>query len=173
METRKVFKGQVRMAMLIFIPVVALMFTTMQGCGQKGGGDETTAETMPPPPPPPAPAPPPPPQESQTAGADTYTEVDQMPEFEGGDKGLLNYLKENTRYPESSKLSGTQGKVLIRFAVEADGTVGRASVLKGADPDLDQEALRVVSSLPAFEPGRKDGKAVAVWYTIPIEFKLQ
>jgi len=157
------------MAILIFIPVFALIFTTIQGCSQKSGGNETTTEIMPPPPPPP----PPPPQETKTAGPETFTEVDEMPEFEGGDKSLLNYLKENTRYPESAKLSGKQGKVFIRFAVEADGNVGRASVLKGADPDLDQEALRVVSSLPAFEPGRKDGKSVAVWYTVPIEFKLQ
>lgn len=167
METRKVFKGQVMMAILIFIPVVALICTTMQGCSQKSGNDDKTAEVMPPPPPPP------PPQESQTSGPETFTEVDEMPEFDGGNKGLLNYLLENTRYPESAKLSGKQGKVLIRFAVEADGTVGRASVLKGDDPDLDAEALRVVSSLPAFEPGRKDGKAVAVWYTVPIDFKLQ
>jgi TonB family protein len=162
METRKVLKGQVRMAILTFIPVVALIFATMQGCSQNSGGDETKAEIMPPPP-----------QESQTADADTFTEVDEMPEFEGGDKSLLNFIKENTRYPESAKVSGKQGKIFIRFAVEADGTVGRASVLKGVDPDLDAESLRVVSSLPAFEPGQKDGKAVAVWYTIPIEFKLQ
>ena len=173
METRKVFKGQVRMSILIFIPVVALIFTTLDGCSQNSGADETKAEIMPPPPPPPAPAPPPPPQESQTADSDTFTEVDEMPEFEGGDKSLLNFIKENTRYPESAKVSGKQGKVFIRFSVEADGTVGRASVLKGVDPDLDAESLRVVSSLPAFEPGQKDGKAVAVWYTIPIEFKLQ
>jgi protein TonB len=169
METRKVLKGQVRMAILTFIPVVALIFATMQGCSQNSGGDETKTEIMPPPPPPPTP----PPQESQTADADTFTEVDEMPEFEGGDKSLLNFIKENTRYPESAKVSGKQGKIFIRFAVEADGTVGRASVLKGVDPDLDAEALRVVSSLPAFEPGRKDGNAVAVWYTIPIEVKLQ
>lgn len=167
METRRLFTGKVRIAILIFIPVVALIFTTLQGCSQKNVGDETKTELIPPPPPPP------PPQESLTSDSETFTEVDEMPEFEGGNNALLMYLADNTRYPESAKISGKQGKVFIRFAIEADGTVGRASVIKGADPDLDQEALRVVSLLPAFEPGRKDGKAVAVWYTVPIDFKLQ
>ncbi|NLJ42877.1 MAG: energy transducer TonB, partial [Bacteroidales bacterium] len=69
---------------------------------------------------------------------------------------------------------GITGKVIVRFAVEADGSIGRVSILKGVDPELDMEALRVVNALPAFEkPAVKDGKNVAVWYTIPINFALQ
>jgi TonB family protein len=85
----------------------------------------------------------------------------------------MQFITENTKYPEAAKTKGIQGKVIVRFAVEADGSVEKVSVLKGVDPELDQEAFRVVSLLPDFEkPGVKDGKNVAVWYMIPINFAL-
>ena len=97
-----------------------------------------------------------------------------MPVFKGGDAGLLQHISENTRYPENAKTKGIQGKVIVRFAVEADGSVDKISILKGVDPELDMEALRVVQTLPAFEkPGKKDGKAVPVWFMIPINFTLK
>jgi protein TonB len=97
-----------------------------------------------------------------------------MPVFKGGDVAIIEYIKNNTKYPEPAKLKGTQGKVIVRFAVEADGSIDKISVLQGVDPDLDKEALRVVGTMPAFEkPGIKDGKAVSVWYSIPINFTLK
>jgi protein TonB len=96
-----------------------------------------------------------------------------MPVFTGGDAALLKYIADNTKYPELAKTNGITGKVIVRFAVNPDGSVNRVSVLKGVDPELDKEALRVVSLLPAFEkPGIKDGKKVSVWYMIPINFTL-
>jgi len=96
-----------------------------------------------------------------------------MPQFPGGDSMLLAFIANNTVYPEEAKKSGIQGRVLIRFCVTEKGDVARVSVLKGANPELDAESLRVVKTLPRFEPGKQDGKDVSVWYTIPITFKLQ
>jgi protein TonB len=97
-----------------------------------------------------------------------------MPVFKGGDTALINYIRRNTKYPEPAKLKGIQGKVMVRFAVEADGSIDKISILKGVDPDLDKEALRVVGTMPTFEkPGIKDGKAVSVWYSLPINFTLK
>ena len=97
-----------------------------------------------------------------------------MPEFEGGEMALLKFIAENTNYPEAAARNGIQGRVIVRFAVEADGRVERIRILKGVDPDLDREALRVVGELPDFEkPGVKDGKNVAVWYAVPINFALR
>lgn len=97
-----------------------------------------------------------------------------MPVFKGGDTAIINYIGKNTKYPEPAKVKGTQGKVIIRFAVEADGSIDKVSVLKGVDPELDMEAIRVVKTLPSFEkPGIKDGKAVSVWYVLPINFALK
>jgi TonB family protein len=80
---------------------------------------------------------------------------------------------ENTKYPESAKIAGTQGKVIVRFSVDEQGKAGHETVLKGVSPDLDAEALRVVRLLPRFEPGRQGGKAVPVWYMVPINFTLK
>lgn len=116
-----------------------------------------------------APPPPPPPPEGEP-----FMVVEEMPVFAGGDIELLKFINENTSYPEEAKAKGIQGRVIVRFCVEADGRVNRLSVLKGVDPLLDSEALRVVGTLPKFEkPGRQGGKNVPVWYMVPITFKLQ
>jgi TonB family protein len=97
-----------------------------------------------------------------------------MPEFPGGDAGLLEFISKNTRYPEDAKTKGITGKVIVRFAVETDGSVDKVSVLKGVNPQLDAEAFRVVSSLPKFaKPGLIKDKPVAVWYMVPINFTLK
>ena len=102
-----------------------------------------------------------------------FVEVEQMPLFPGGDEALLKYLGENTIYPENAKKNKLAGKVILRFCVASDGTVNRVSVLQGVDPELDAEAIRVVNTLPAFIPGKQGGKAVAVWYMVPITFTLR
>jgi TonB family protein len=143
---------------------------------------ESESGLMAPPPPPP----PPPPsavskEKDQTVKEETvipteeqpFVVVEEMPMFPGGDTELLKYISENTRYPENAKLQNLQGKVIIRFCVKADGGVSMASVLRGVSPDLDAEAMRVVNTLPAFKPGKQGGKAVPVWYMVPIAFTLK
>jgi TonB family protein len=103
---------------------------------------------------------------------DVFTTVETMPSFPGGDKRILNFIASNTKYPQAAKLNGIEGKVIVRFCVEASGKVSRVSILKGVDTDLDYEAYRVVSSLPKFSPGIQNGKAVPVWYMVPVNFVL-
>lgn len=102
-----------------------------------------------------------------------FTVVDQMPRFKGGDVELLKYLAVNTRYPRASMEKNIQGRVIVRFCVNKNGSVDRISILKGVDPEIDAEAVRVVSTLPAFEPGRNNGIYVPVWYMVPITFALR
>lgn len=101
-----------------------------------------------------------------------YDVVDHMPSFPGGDAGRIKYLQENITYPESARTAGKQGIVYITFVVEADGRVTNAQVLRGVDEALDKVAYDVVMGMPAWEPGRKDGEAVAVQFTMPIKFTL-
>jgi TonB family protein len=103
---------------------------------------------------------------------ETFVVVEEMPMFPGGDQKLLDYIAQNTVYPEVAKENNIQGKVIVHFCVTSEGGVSQASILKGVDPGLDKEAIRVVNSLPAFKPGRQGGKAVYVWFQVPITFKL-
>jgi TonB family protein len=107
------------------------------------------------------------------ADENPYVAVEQMPMFPGGDLALLKHIAENTQYPEAAKVNGIQGRVIVRFCVTAKGGISKASILKGVDPNLDQEALRVVKTLPSFQPGRQGGKEVPVWYMVPITFTLK
>ena len=131
------------------------------------------SEAAPPPPPPP-----PPPEKKQEIITPTEEEVpfvvvEEMPMFPGGDAELLKYLGQNTQYPETAKANNIQGRVIIRFCVTSEGGVSQISVLKGISPELDTEAMRVVKTLPPFRPGRQGGKAVPVWYMVPITFTLK
>ena len=99
--------------------------------------------------------------------------VEQMPEYTGGIEALLKYLAENVRYPKEAEDKCLQGRVIATFVVEKDGSISRAKVVKSVDPLLDEEALRVVNSMPNWTPGRQNGEPVAVKYAIPISFKLQ
>ncbi len=102
-----------------------------------------------------------------------FVVVEDMPMFPGGDAELLNFIGKNTVYPEAAKTNNIQGRVIVRFCVTAHGGVDRISILKGVDPNLDTEALRVVSTLPKFKPGKQGGKTVPVWYMVPITFTLK
>jgi TonB family protein len=132
----------------------------------------------------PPPPPPPPPVDKQNVVEETITEnvetaevpfvvVEEMPMFPGGDVSLLKFLGENTNYPQAAKEANLQGRVIVRFCVTAKGGVSQATILKGVSPELDEEALRVVSTLPAFEPGKQGGRPVPVWYMVPITFTLR
>ena len=102
-----------------------------------------------------------------------FVVVEEMPMFPGGDAELLKYIGANTVYPDIAKENNIQGRVIVRFCVTAKGGVSQVSILKGVDPELDSEAIRVVNTLPAFKPGKQGGKPVPVWYMVPITFTLK
>jgi TonB family protein len=159
--------------MLIVVPVIAFIFLAISA---------SKSELMPPPPPPPPPS-----QSAELkdnpqvvreesigeAKEVPFVVVEEMPMFPGGDGALLKYIAENTMYPELAKENNIQGKVIVRFCVTSKGSVSQISVLKGVDPELDAEAIRVVNTLPTFKPGSQGGKPVPVWYMVPITFSLK
>ena len=104
---------------------------------------------------------------------EVFTAVEQMPQFPGGEAELLKYVATHIKYPTMAAENNIQGRVVVKFVVKKDGNVGDVVVLRGKDPDLDREAVRVVKTLPKFIPGKMNGQAVSVWYTLPINFKLQ
>ena len=101
-----------------------------------------------------------------------YKSVEQMPQFPGGEVALMRYLQSEIKYPPTAAANNIMGRVIVQFVVEENGEIGEVKVLRSIDEELDAEAVRVVKSLPKFIPGRQDGKAVAVWYTLPISFKI-
>jgi TonB family protein len=178
---------------LIVIPVIGFVFLAISAysvipkssvkqivpvISNQNSSTESGSDLVAPPPPPP------PPSDSKGNIRDVKVEsigksdepfvvVEQMPIFPGGDGALLQYISKNTKYPENAKAQNIQGKVIIRFCVTPDGGVSLASVLKGVSPELDAEAMRVVNTLPSFRPGTQGGKAVPVWYMVPIAFTLK
>jgi len=111
--------------------------------------------------------------QEEEAEPEPFVVVEEMPMFPGGEVALLQYLGDHTNYPEVAKENNIQGRVIVRFCVTSKGGVSQVSVLKGVDPELDEEAMRVVSTLPAFKPGKQGGKPVPVWYMVPITFTLK
>lgn len=101
-----------------------------------------------------------------------FTVVEEMPSFPGGNPALLKYVFDNVVYPEIARENNVQGRVTVKFCVTATGGVSQIMVMKGVDPELDKEVVRVISTLPPFKPGKQSGKPVPVWYVIPINFKL-
>ncbi|MDE5843810.1 MAG: TonB family protein [Muribaculaceae bacterium] len=99
-----------------------------------------------------------------------YDSVQQMPQFPGGEKALLDYIIKNLRYPKSEINNPKTARVIVRFVVEATGKVGDVKIIRGASEAFDAEAIRVVKTLPDFIPGKENGKDVAVWYNLPIKF---
>jgi protein TonB len=96
-----------------------------------------------------------------------------MPSFPGGDAALQQYLSKNIKYPVVAEENGVQGRVIVTFVVERDGSITDVKVVKSVDPSLDKEATRVVKSMPHWIPGKQNGSAVRVKYTVPVTFKLQ
>lgn len=102
-----------------------------------------------------------------------FVAVEQMPQFPGGDGELMKYLNKNVKYPPMAMENNIQGRVVVQFVVTKTGSIGEVKVIRSVDPDLDREAIRVCKSLPKFIPGKMNGQAVNVWYTLPVNFKLQ
>ena len=98
--------------------------------------------------------------------------VDQRPSFPGGNPALLSYLRNETRYPDICFNNEIQGRVLVRFVVERNGSISSARIIKSVDPALDKEALRVVSNMPKWNPAKKNGVPVRAEQTVPVSFRL-
>jgi len=109
---------------------------------------------------------------TQEEDTKVFDVIEQMPQFPGGDGELLKYISSNLKYPSIAAENGVQGKVILRFVVSKTGSVDRVEVVKSLDPACDKEAMRVVKTLPKFIPGKQNGVNVAVWYTLPVTYRL-
>ena len=98
--------------------------------------------------------------------------VEDQPEFPGGTAALLEYLRKNIRYPSICRENNIQGRVIVTFVVNKDGNIVNPEVAKGVNPSLDKEALRVISQMPSWKPGKQRGKPVKVRYSVPVTFRL-
>lgn len=159
MKTKNNPRFMANLKLFLVLPVILLVLIAFSSCAAKK--KVATVQTV---------------SKEKTMSSDQeepFVVVEEMPMFPGGDSTLLAYISQNTKYPESSKTNKIQGKVIVRFCVTALGSVDRISVLKGVNPELDAESVRVVGSLPAFKPGKQGGKPVPVWYMVPIEFSLK
>lgn len=102
-----------------------------------------------------------------------FITVEQMPMYPGGDGALFGYLRDNIHYPTVAAENGVQGRVVVGFVVERDGSITDVKILRGVDPSLDREAMRVVKSMPKWTPGKQNGSAVRVKFQVPVSFRLQ
>ncbi len=107
------------------------------------------------------------------AEPEPFVVVEEMPFYPGGDQALLQYVMSNVVYPEVARENNVQGRVTIRFCVTSTGDIGQVDVLRGVDPDIDAEAIRVIKTIKGFKPGKQGGVPVPVWYMLPINFKLE
>ena len=112
-------------------------------------------------------------EKPKEAVAQVFHSVEQMPQFPGGEAALMKFLQSHINYPPMAAENNVQGRVVVQFVVDKTGKVGEVKIVRSVDKDLDKEAARVCASLPKFTPGRQNGQAVAVWYTLPVTFKLQ
>lgn len=112
-------------------------------------------------------------QEDEIQEAEIFTIVEEMPEFPGGMNKLAEYLGKNIKYPQMARESGIQGRVFVQFVVEPDGSVSNVAVMRSLGGGCDEEAIRVVKSMPKWKAGKQRGKPVRVSYILPVNFKLQ
>ena len=118
-------------------------------------------------------APPPPPAPKPEVATKVFDVVEEMPSFPGGQGALMQYLASNIKYPVVAQENGVQGRVIVSFVVERDGSISDVKVARSVDPSLDREAQRVDKSMPRWKPGKQNGSAVRVKYTVPVVFRLQ
>jgi len=119
-------------------------------------------------------APPPPPAAPKPEVSNkVFDVVEEMPSFPGGNGALMSYLSSNIKYPVVAQENGVQGRVIVAFVVERDGSISDVKVMRSVDPSLDREAQRVVKAMPKWKPGKQNGSAVRVKYTVPVVFRLQ
>ena len=112
-------------------------------------------------------------EEEDVQEQEIFQIVEEMPAYPGGDQKLMEYVAKNIKYPQIARETGIQGRVFVGFVVEPDGSVSNVKVLRGIGGGCDEEAVRVVKSMPKWKPGKQRGKAVRVSYMLPVNFKLQ
>jgi len=118
--------------------------------------------------------PPPPPKPKQEEVTDEiFVVVENQPEFPGGNTAMMKFLGDNIKYPVIAQENGIQGRVICNFVVEKDGSITDVQVVRGVDPSLDREAMRVIKQMPRWTPGKQRGQAVRVRFTLPVVFRLQ
>ena len=173
MNNKKQTSARAALKNLLIVPVAAFIFAAFS-CEQtatKKLTESNIENQVPPPPPPPINGQSVAGEDIQSTGEKVFSKVDQMPVFPGGEKAMMKFIHDNLIYPESAKATGVQGTVFVNMVIDDKGKVANAKVLKGV-PILGDEALRVLSLMPAWEPGKQDGRPVAVAYTIPFKFVL-
>lgn len=111
--------------------------------------------------------------EAAPAAPEIFKFVEQQPEFPGGEKALYKFLQDNVRYPEKASNAGQAGTVRVKFVVNEDGAITNVEVVRGAGYGMDEEAMRVIKSMPKWKPGKNNGHAVKVYFQVPITFTLQ
>ena len=160
--------GHIKYALFV-LPAFALLVAGNISCSQDASQTEDAKEEVVAPVSPEAKEAP----ADSTAKEEVFMVAEQMPEFPGGMKELLKFLQNNLKYPENAMKNNVQGRVIVQFVVEKDGTLTEFKVARSVDPDLDAEALRVLQTMPKWKPGMQRGKIVRVKFTVPVSFKLQ
>lgn len=160
--------GHIKYALFV-LPAFALLVAGNISCSQDASQTEDAKEEVVAPVSPEAKEAP----ADSTAKEEVFMVAEQMPEFPGGMKELLKFLQDNLKYPENAMKNNVQGRVIVQFVVEKDGTLTEFKVARSVDPDLDAEALRVLQTMPMWKPGMQRGKIVRVKFTVPVSFKLQ
>lgn len=160
--------GHIKYALFV-LPAFALLVAGNISCSQDASQTEDAKEEVVAPVSPEAKEAP----ADSTAKEEVFMVAEQMPEYPGGMKEMLKFLQENVKYPENAMKNNVQGRVIVQFVVEKDGTPTEFKVLHSVDPDLDAEALRVMKAMPKWKPGMQKGQVVRVKFTVPVSFKLQ
>lgn len=117
--------------------------------------------------------PPPPKPKQEEVTEEIFVVVENQPEFPGGNAVMMKFLSDNIKYPVIAQENGIQGRVICNFVVERDGSITDVQVVRGVDPSLDREAVRVIQQMPRWTPGKQRGQAVRVRFTLPVVFRLQ
>ena len=162
MITQKQKTKRMVIRMLLTLPVFAMLILLNTQCDNPKSNDEgnVSKEQVPV-------------ENSEGQDCDSiYNVAETMPQFPGGPNALMKYLSENTKYPESAKANKIEGRVFVSFVIEKDGSITNAEVMRGIDKECDAEAVRVVSSMPKWQPGTQNGEAVRCRFTVPFIFKL-
>lgn len=160
--------GHIKYALFV-LPAFALLVAGNISCSQDASQTEDAKEEVVAPVSPEAKEAP----ADSTAKEEVFMVAEQMPEYPGGMKEMLKFLQENVKYPENAMKNNVQGRVIVQFVVEKDGTPTEFKVLRSVDSDLDAEALRVMKAMPKWKPGMQKGQVVRVKFTVPVSFKLQ
>lgn len=111
-------------------------------------------------------------KDNESPAEEVFTMVEQMPQYPAGDDALFKFIRDNVRYPKKAMDDGTEGRVIVRFIVSKTGALENFEVKRSVSPEIDEEALRVIRSMPDWIPGKQNGRPVAVYMMLPVEFQI-